>query len=122
MAGFNQQSSYDFLKGLELSQIQVNPFTIRFLFVEGAEINVCSEFDHFQAANGTTSKYQAEGETKDFTVQKLPGQRVTEVHVLSDDALKLAFANGDTLTLLRTDPRYESITIDKPGGDFIVIM
>jgi len=68
MAGFKQLSNYDFLKGLELSQIQVNPYTIRFLFVEGAEINVCSEFDHFDPATGITSKYQAAGSKKEFTI------------------------------------------------------
>jgi hypothetical protein len=122
MAGFRQQPNYDFLNGLELSCIQVSPYTIAFVFVENPEINIGSEFDHFEAATGVTSKYQASGQTKDFTVQRLPGRRVVGTEILSDDALKLAFDNGDTLTLLRTNPRYESMTINKPNGGVIVIM
>lgn len=55
-------------------------------------------------------------------LQRLPGRKITDAEVLSDDALKLSFDNGDTVTLLRTDPRYESVTIDTPNGSFIVIM
>src|SRR5690242_9999762 len=122
MTGFKQGPNYDFLKGLELSQIQVNPYTLRFLFVELFEIEVASEFLHFEAATGKVSTYQTAGQIKDFTVQRLPGRKITGAEVLSDDALNLSFDNGDTVTLLRIDPRYESVVIHKPDGDFIVIM
>jgi hypothetical protein len=121
MAGFKQNANFDFLVGLELSQIQVNPYTIRFIFVEGPEINVCSEFDHFDPATGATAKYQAAGPIKNFTIQRLPGRHVTEVAILSDDEMKLVFDSGDSLMLLRTDPRYESITMNRANG-VIVIM
>ena len=122
MAGFKHAPNYDYLKGLELSQIQVNPYTLRFIFVELFEIEVASELDHFEAATGKVSKYQTAGPTKDFTIQRLPGRKIADVEVLSDDALELSFDNGDTVTLLRTDPRYECAVFNKPDGDFFVIM
>jgi len=123
MAGFQQETNYDFLKGAELTQIRVNQYTLEFLFTEGQSINMSTEFEHRVAATQATHRYDISGRHKDFSVQWLLGLRVTEAEIVSDDALKLAFANGDSLTVFRhgPEPEYESMTIwGHPGGVIVI--
>jgi hypothetical protein len=81
---------------------------------------MATEFDHFDAAKNTTSRYDIEGETKEFTVQWLLGLRTTDAQIVSDDLLKLVFENGDTVTFLRRDDGYESMTIGTAEGVIVI--
>jgi hypothetical protein len=121
MAGFKQAPDYDFLKGVELTQIRVNKYTVDFVFTEGQGIAMATEFDHYDAAKKTTSRYDIEGSAKEFTVYSLLNLRTTDAVIVSDDELKLIFENGDALMLLRTDDGYESMTIwGHPGGTMVI--
>jgi len=42
--------------------------------------------------------------------------------IVSDDALKLVFSNGDSLTVFRHGPEYESMTIWGHSGGVIAIL
>ena len=122
MAGFAQEPNYDFLKGVELTQICVSRYSVLFKFTEGPSINMVTEFNHFDAAKNTTSRYDIEGATKDFTVQWLLNLRTTAVEIVSDDVLKLTFENGDTLSFLRRNDGYESMTIYNGKDGFPIVI
>lgn len=117
MTGFSQEQNYDFLVGAELTQIRVNRYTADFKFTESPDINMATEFIHFDAAKKITTRYNIEGSTKDFMVQWLLNLRTTKAEIVSDDVLTLTFENGDTLTVMRRNDGYESMTINgHPGG------
>lgn len=120
MAGFNQRANYDFLQGLELTQVQVNKYNVCFKFTEGPEINMATAFEHFDADKNVTATYDIEGGTKDFTVQRLLGLKTTDAQIVSEDMLKLVFENGDTVSFLRRNDGYESMTIDGPNGVIVI--
>ncbi len=121
MAGFTQVPDYQFLKGAELTQIAVSRYTVDFRFTDGQSINLGTEFDHFDAREEVTSRYDIEGDIKAFTVHWLLNLRTTDAEIISDDALRLTFENGDTVTFLRRNDGHESMTIwGDPGGVIVI--
>jgi len=122
MAGFQQEKNYDFLKGAELTQIRVNRHTVDFAFSDDQSINLATEFEHYVAATKVTHRYEIQGNHKDFTVQWLLNLRTDEIVIVSDDALKLTFSNGDSLTVFRVGSKYESMTIwGHPQGVIVIL-
>jgi hypothetical protein len=120
MSGFTQVPNYDFLKGLELTRIEVNPGNVVFKFLENREIDVWGKFSHTHAADRQASVYQVDGTDKQFTVHALLGHRIADAQIVSDDLLKLVFDNGDTLALFRRNDGYESMTIWDPEGVLVI--
>jgi len=126
MPGFQQKSSYDFLRGTEITQIQINKYTVCFVFEAGRDadnyfdITVNTVFEHYNAADGSTSKYDVQGATKDFTEYALLEVPVTGTEIVSDDQLKVTFQNRDALTLIRRDDGHESMTINTPKGVIVI--
>jgi hypothetical protein len=120
MAGFKQKPNYDFMKEFAFTQIRVNKYTVDFVWPTMAAIAMATTFDHYSAETKRTVRYDIESFPKEFTAQAIIEVPITDVEIVSDDVLKLTFENGDTLTLLRMNDGYESMTIGGPNGIIVI--
>jgi len=120
--GFAQALNYNHFVGTYVSQIQVNKFTVCFVFTstEYSDINSNTVFDHCCAATAKIARYDVEGPAEDFTAYTLLEVPVTGTEIVSDDELRLTFGNKNTLTVFRRNDGHESMTINTPQGVIVI--
>lgn len=115
MHPFPSARALQFLIGLEVGQICLDPWSTQIRFSEGGQITIEGPFEHV-GTDGTAHMHQ-EGEEQDFGpvfLRELIQQRITGLE--SDPAsLTLTFGNGAVLRIWSEAIPYESGQIYAPS-------
>ncbi|HEX3699242.1 MAG TPA: DUF6188 family protein [Phenylobacterium sp.] len=117
MHPFPPTTELQFLAGLEIGQICLDPWSTQIRFSDGGQITIEGPFEHVDA-EGQPHLHQA-GDDQDrgpVFLRDLIQQRITVVE--SEPArLTLSFANGARLRISSEAIPYESGQIYPPGRD-----
>ena len=120
MYGLKRDLDLNFLKGLELTQILVSLFSVRFGFDKDVTINVTGEFRYFDGqAEWVWNPEPGKSDTASRTLDLLD-RTVENLEWHEDGTLRLSFANGHRLTMLDNSREHESYEITWPGQKIIV--
>jgi len=122
MRPFPPATDLQFLVGLHITQICLDPWHTQFRFQNGGQILIEDPFEHLEAS-GRTHQHQV-SETQDrgpVFFRDLIQQPITGLD-RQPWRLTLTFANGAVLRIASEDGPYESGQITPPSGDRGVIM
>ena len=115
MHPFPPASELQFLVGLEVGQIRLDPWSTQFCFADGGRITVEGPFDHLDAEGQLHSHHAKEGQDRGpVFFRDLIQQQITLVES-EPGRLTLMFGNGARLRLLSEETPYESCQIYPPG-------
>jgi hypothetical protein len=119
MHPFPPSAELQFLIGLEVGQVCLDPWSTQFRFVDAGQITVEGPFEHVDVA-GQSHLHQAKSEqdTGPVFLRDLIQQRITK---LESDRFRLtiSFSNGSMLRIASEEGPFENGHIDHPAG-FVV--
>lgn len=117
MHSFPPASDLQFLVGLEIGQICLDPWSTQLRFANGGQITVEGPFEHWDA-EGHLHSHQA-GDEQDrgaVFLRDLLQQQIT-LFELEPTRLTLVFGNGARLRIVSEEIPYESGQIYPPGRE-----
>ena len=117
MYPFPPFTDLQFLIGLEVGQICLDPWSTQFRFADGGSIAVMGPFEHLdtQARRHHHQNTDLQDRGAVF-LRELIQQQITGLEV-DKQRLVLSFRNGSTLTIFSEDIPYESGQIYPPGRE-----
>lgn len=118
VAGFQDARDFAPVVGWELYQVTLDKYHVMFFFENGWQLlNVAHRFSHRSHDRQVDYSYQTGGEGNFNQLDRLLRERVSEVIILSERELILAFENGDEL-VVHDDPQVCSwwfMPVDDPA-------
>jgi hypothetical protein len=121
MRAFPPASELQFLVGLEIEQICLDPWSTQFRLNGGVNISVQGSFEHVDL-QGRSHEHQC-GEEQDrgpVFLRELIQQRISLLH-LEPHCLTLSFGNGSRLRIRSEVGPYEDGQIYPPGCDIPIV-
>ncbi|HVI33226.1 hypothetical protein [Phenylobacterium sp.] len=117
MHPFPPAADLQFLIGLEVGQVCLDPWSTQVRFSDGGQITIEGPFEHVDAA-GQTHSHQAsdEQDVGPVFLRELIQQRITALDS-EPRSLTLTFANGALLRISSEEGPYESGQIHPPSGE-----
>ncbi|MFO0530372.1 hypothetical protein [Brevundimonas sp.] len=121
MHPFPPASELQFLIGLEVGQICLDPWSTQFRFSEGGQITIEGPFEYLDAV-GKAHVHQAADDQDRGPVhfRDLIQRRITSVEV-EPLRLMLGFENGAQLSIVSEIGRYENGQISPPSGHALIV-
>lgn len=117
MHAFPPASDLQFLIGLEVGQICLDPWSTQVRFSQGGRITIEGPFDHRDAKGALHAHQAGEGQDRGAVyLRDLIQQQITRVE-REPRRLTLVFANGAVLQIASEDSPYESGQIYPPGRE-----
>lgn len=116
MRQFPLATELQFLIGLEVGQICLDPWSTQIRFTDGGQITVVGRFEHVDV-HGRSHLHQADEKQDHGPVflRELIQQRIT-LFQREPSCLTLAFANGSVLRIWSETGPYEDGEIHPPGA------
>jgi hypothetical protein len=111
VVNFAQNIPFSGLIQDELTQIRISRYIVHFLFTQGSEITIESDFEHVDRNGEIISRFDVYTQSGEETVHRLLGKTVTSVSVESGDALRISFDNNESIRIRRNESRVESCTL-----------
>jgi len=115
MHKFPDASDLQFLVGLEVGQVCLDPWTVQLRFGDGGQITIEGEFQHTDL-RGDVHIHQAgeERDTGPFFLGELVQDRISGLEA-TPLRLTLSFSNGGAVSILTEEGPYECGQIYAPG-------
>jgi len=110
MHGFSKSTSFSFLKGLTVEQVCLGQYQTWIHFDRSAGFSMEGQYVH-DIPTENRQIVQARSSCGANELYRLLGQSVTDALVISDETLRIAFSNGDSLSLIDDTDQYESFVI-----------
>lgn len=106
----------NFLIGMELSNITLQPYSVVFLFVEGALV-VCEHGVEYESILGYKFNHDPQKRLGPDPIHfhSLIGKHITKLEALTEYSLEITFEGGEHLILLSKTGSYESGQITGEG-------
>jgi len=118
MYGLKKELDLKFLLGRELIQIAIGVYQVTFNFDEDTSIAVEGYFEY--TSQSKSIEWRPGGALVAASTVGLLAARVQTVDAQEDGTLKLAFSNGDRLTMLDVSSEYESYQVSRRGETIVV--
>lgn len=119
MYGIPHDIDWNFLLGAKVEQIAIGEYNIQIRFFKDVSISTQGAFDHL--VDGKLLSDAPELPKRAITLISLLGSKVENVTVENDRTLAVTFSNREAVKIYDSFERYESFTVNYPGGPVIVV-